>query len=89
MFNVFDLGHALPLRVRRFWCCARLNAIQRVPRTACCISSFIRSRVNCDSGTTTTQFALWDALLLEVLRHLLSACCQPCFVIYEGHHHPA
>jgi hypothetical protein len=89
MFNVFDSGHALPLRVRRFSCCARLHAIQRVSQGACCIRSFITRASTATERRQPYAFALYDALLLEVLRHLLLDHCQPRIVIYEGHHHPA
>ena len=89
MFNLFNLGHALPLRVRRFSCCALLRAMQRACGMLCCIRSFIARRQTASATRQRSAFALYYASLLEVLRRLLRARCQCCFIVYEGHHHPA
>ena len=67
MFNVFDLGHALPLRFRRFSCCAPPRAIRRGCTMLCCIRRYdVASK---PAGRVHSLSATHP--LLEVLRHLL------------------
>jgi hypothetical protein len=46
MVNLFNLGHALPLRFRRFSCCAQLRTQRRACETACSICCFIARKAN-------------------------------------------
>jgi hypothetical protein len=46
MFNPFNLGHALPLRFRRFSCCARLRTQRRACEAVCSIRYIITRRAN-------------------------------------------
>jgi hypothetical protein len=89
MFNLFNLGHALPLRVRRFSCCTALHAIQRACEMLTCIHSFTARPSIVGTTQQPCAFALCDASLLEVRRRVLRVHCQCYFIVYEGHHDPA
>lgn len=54
MFNVFDLGHALPLRVRRFSCCRMSARGSARARNALLHGQLRYLRDNRDPETATT-----------------------------------
>jgi hypothetical protein len=88
MLNQFNLGHALPLRCRRFSCCARLCAIQRVCEMIRCISQFVASNVRCHRDVLSHKLNCRSASQIELLRQPLRSCCQQCFLNHEGHYDP-
>ena len=51
MFNLFNLGHALPLRFRRFSCYAWLRTLRRASEMLCCI----RSLPSCEQNMCATR----------------------------------
>jgi hypothetical protein len=88
MFNPFNLGHALPLRFRRFSCCTRLRAIQRVSKTMCCIRGLLARGSRCEMKWQQCRFTDRGASPISVLRRMLRSRCQTCFAHHEGHHYP-
>ena len=64
MFNPFNFGHALPLRFRRFLCCARLHAKRRVCGAVSGISRYNPRRMFCEHHMRSDILARCDASLI-------------------------
>ena len=89
MFTPFNCGHALPLRVRRFSCCALLRANRRVSEPIRCIHHFqVRKPLSHRDVLPHSRVRHYGSQT-NVLRPTLRSHCQQCFLGHEGHHYPA
>ena len=83
MFNLFNLGHALPLRVRRFSCCRMSARGSARVRNALLHRQLRYLRDNRAHSLSATDRCSKCCVIRCASR------CQRRFIIYEGHHHPA